>query len=112
MLEICRCAGGRKKFRETPHWAKCMMARLVESNLIEVNERGHYRFPVEDPGAVKKMSAFFEPESLPKPHAPEAKIVGDNYFPARAGSDGPEAAKKWYVSPQMRELLEKSKKRR
>ena len=32
MVEICRCAGGRHKFKESPHWAKSLMTRLVEVN--------------------------------------------------------------------------------
>src|SRR5277367_2457936 len=42
MIEICRCAGGRQRFRENPHWAKGLMSRLVDEQLVEVNERGHY----------------------------------------------------------------------
>jgi|SRR5579872_3109522 len=44
LAEICRRAGGRQRFKETPNWAKPLMSRLVESKMAEVNERGHYRF--------------------------------------------------------------------
>src|ERR1700735_4919139 len=77
MVEICRCAGGRRKFRETPNWAKGMMARLVEANLIQVNERGHYCSIVEDEEPKTPKAA---PE--PKPKELPAGTVGENYFPA------------------------------
>lgn len=61
-IEICRSAGNRQKFKENPGWANSLMARLVDMNLIEVNERGHYRVAPE-PG-------------------PDAIVIGDDYFPA------------------------------
>jgi hypothetical protein len=44
LAEICRRAGGRQRYKETPNWAKPLMSRLVEARMAEVNERGHYRF--------------------------------------------------------------------
>src|ERR1700722_19423452 len=76
MVEICRCAGGRRKFRETPNWAKGMMARLVDENLVQVNDRGHYRSIEEEPAKA--------PEAAPKPTGPQT--VSEDYFPASAKS--------------------------
>ena len=74
LAEICRCAGGRRKFKESPIWANSLMTRLVELELIQVNDRGHYRslvegdVPDEDAQAVRRVG--------------KAMIVGDDYFPA------------------------------
>src|SRR5690348_8093234 len=84
MLEISRRASGRRRFEESPNWAKNLMLPLVEAGLIEMNARGHYRC---------RMKA--EPESKPQA-APSAsfqanvkqrgRVVGDNYY---AASDAP-----------------------
>jgi hypothetical protein len=83
MLEISRRAGGRRRFEESPNWARNLMASLVEAGLLQVNARGHYRCVVND-----------QPEN--KPHLPpapasrpsrklRAAIVGDDYFPSNEG---------------------------
>jgi hypothetical protein len=65
LVEICRSAGGRKKYRESPTWACRLMHRLVETNLVEVDERGRFRLVVEE----------------------EYGLVGDDYFPAPRDSE-------------------------
>jgi hypothetical protein len=107
MLEICRCAGGRKKFREAPNWAKCMMGRLVDAKLVEVNDRGHYRFMKEASVATPKA-----PAPSPEPVEQEARVVGDDYFPSSGQSDSGEEDTKWWISPQIQEILKHSKKKR
>jgi len=109
MVEICRCAGGRKKFRESPQWARALMSRLVESNLIEVNERGHYRVV----GEVDTTSHEFATEFVPKPQpqGPKAAtIVGDDYFPAQSSEDEDFSTERW-VSPHIAEILKNSGKK-
>jgi hypothetical protein len=124
MVEICRCAGGRRKFRESPHWAKGLMARLVESKMVEVNERGHYHAPLEDEPKAPAPKPAAKTKALPK----EAHTVGDNYFPGKKEAppvkgpkvvDGdyfpsPEGSgsntERW-ISPQMAEILSKSGKK-
>jgi len=107
MVEICRCAGGRRKFKESPHWAKALMARLVDTQMVEVNERGHYRV-VGDPDTI---SQTFETEILqaPKP-AQTAAIVGDDYFPASPPNDDPSATDQW-LSPHIAGILKKNAKK-
>lgn len=41
--EICRKAGGKKRFREDPYWAHQVVLRLAEKGLIEGDRAGHYR---------------------------------------------------------------------
>ena len=116
MIEICRCAGGRKKFRENPNWAKGLMARLVESLLVRVNERGHYCWvdlanpdkPANSTSPAKSGQLFPLP---PRPTIPSktSAIVGDNYFPANNGEPIPEPPQ--WVSPQIAEILKKSGKK-
>jgi hypothetical protein len=78
--DISRRAGGRRKFDESPDWARGLMPSLVDAGLVEVNERGHYRVPAgTQPLAPPKRPS-------PAPRNSKTKIVGDDYFPT---SDGP-----------------------
>jgi hypothetical protein len=101
MIEICRCASSRKKFRESPHWAKPLMARLVEGTIVEVNERGHYRCPVKTEAAA--------PVHKTPQASKTAVIVGDDYFPATV--ENPEAEAERWVSPQIAAILKKAGKK-
>ena len=107
MVEICRCAGGRRKFKETPHWAKRLMSRLVDEQLVFVNERGHYAYaykaenaPAQATGNSSVAEDYFAPVE-------NQLIVGDNYFPP------PEPlrtkTKRW-VSPHIENILKKAGK--
>ena len=111
MVEICRCAGGRRRFRETPNWAKGMMGRLVEANLIQVNDRGHYRYIVEDEKATTPEASKPQPPRTVGedyfPASDNSGVVGEDYFPKVSQSDHETG---FWVSPQMAEILKKSKK--
>ncbi len=80
LAEISRRAGGRRRFQESPNWARHLMSPLVDAGLVEVNARGHYRVP---PGA-KDHPAAPRPAS-PRPPKIQGKILGDDYFPANEG---------------------------
>ncbi len=108
MVEICRCAGGRKKFREDAHWAKCLMSRLVDAKMVEVNERGHYRAVVEESGAKKEVVGVLGDDYFPKPRS--AAQVGEDYFPAVTEPDSEPVAERW-VSPQMAKILKQAGKK-
>ncbi|MST95152.1 MAG: hypothetical protein EXS33_07780 [Pedosphaera sp.] len=41
--EISRRAGGKKKFRSEPEWAKPVLTRMVERGILEADTSGHYR---------------------------------------------------------------------
>ncbi len=48
---ICRHAGGRQKFRDSPDWAKPALLRMLERGIVEVDSVGYYRLcprPVSD----------------------------------------------------------------
>jgi hypothetical protein len=127
MVQICRTAGGRSKYSESPHWAKRLMSRLVDEQVVEVNERGHYRInPATLEGAAGEepvIEDYFVKEQNPL-------IVGDDYFPApepepvpvsvakqfeelpaKAVAKPASAKSKRWVSPQMQNILEKAAKK-
>jgi hypothetical protein len=41
--EICRRAGGKKRFREHADWAKPVLMRMVEKGVLETDSSGYYR---------------------------------------------------------------------
>ena len=41
--EICRRAGGKRRFRQSPEWAKPFLGRMVERSILETDGNGHYR---------------------------------------------------------------------
>lgn len=53
--EICRRAGGKKRFRAEEEWAKPALQRMVERNILEMDPAGHYRIrPMEGKTGKKK----------------------------------------------------------
>ena len=72
--EISRRAGGRRRFEESPGWARRLLPQLLEAGLIEVNPRGHYRLLGTDQPAAQAKSTVMQPKL-------RAKIVNDDYFP-------------------------------
>jgi hypothetical protein len=79
MGSISRRAGGRRKFEETPGWAKGLMGPLLEAGLVEINERGHYRLKGADP---KPAQAPIATQAPPPSKKIQRKVVGGDYFPA------------------------------
>jgi len=81
--EISRRAGDRRRFEESPDWARNLMSPLLNAGLIEVNENGLYRLST---GAQPEPSA---PARLAcrAPRKSRAKLVGDDYFPTSDESD-------------------------
>jgi len=43
LREIARKALKRTLFEENPHWADAPLAALVDQDLVEQNESGHYK---------------------------------------------------------------------
>ncbi len=53
--EICRRAGGKWRYREDEHWALPVLRRMIEKNIVESDDTGHYRLPrKDDPKKEKK----------------------------------------------------------
>ena len=40
---ICRYAGGKHKFRESPDWARPVLLRMLERGIVEIDTSGAYR---------------------------------------------------------------------
>jgi hypothetical protein len=86
LTDISRRAGGRTKGRETPHWAKPLMSRLVEEGFLEVNEKGNYRVKVET-----------APEPAVESSAPDGSKV--------ESSQPTQSPAKLWVSPEIAKIL-------
>ncbi len=53
--EICRRAGGRRRFNEDAEWAKPVLLRMVERGILESNSTGHFRIkPLPKKNKAKK----------------------------------------------------------
>jgi|SRR5215813_10594236 len=81
ILEISRRAGGRRRYEESPNWARDLMAPLIDAGLLEVNARGHYRVPVEKEAETKPQTQTTS--TLCSIFTCGPKIVGDDYFPGK-----------------------------
>ena len=62
--EICRRAGGKRRFQEDPHWAFRVLPRLIEKGAIETDSLGHYRVrdEEEEKKAKKKKKRWVSPQ--------------------------------------------------
>lgn len=52
--EICRRAGGKKRFKYDEEWAKPVLTRMVERGILEMDEAGHYRIKPYEPDRHKR----------------------------------------------------------
>jgi hypothetical protein len=57
--EICRRAGGRRRYDEDHEWAKPILARMIERGILETNAEGQYRVK---PLKKKKEGKWVSPE--------------------------------------------------
>ena len=46
--EICRRAGGRRKFEQDPRWAMPIIIGMVVRGFIEADGHGHFRAAIKD----------------------------------------------------------------
>ena len=79
MAEISRRAGGKRRFEDSPDWAKHIMSPLVDAGMLEVNSRGHYRVPPTAQAPAQPQPAA--KPATPPPRKHQGKVLGDNYFP-------------------------------
>lgn len=100
LVEVCRSAGGRQRYKDSPNWANPFMSRLVEANLAEGNDRGHFRYVEEEPAAP--------PETANPAPQNAAVIVGDDYFPSISSDD--EDQQRW-MAPHIAEILKNGGKK-
>ncbi|MDB6121579.1 MAG: hypothetical protein JWQ71_572 [Pedosphaera sp.] len=98
-VEICRRAGGRRRYESAPNWAGALMSRLVDAKFVEVNERGHYRF-VRDTQPVLLDDNYFPTEE-------SAPLENEDYIAVQDESG--EKTNLW-ISPHIAEILRKAGK--
>ena len=62
--EICRRAGGKRRFQEDPHWAFRVLPRMMEKGVFETDSLGHYRVRDEETEkkAKKKGKRWVSPQ--------------------------------------------------
>lgn len=60
--EICRRAGGKRRYQREPEWAKSVLTRMVERGILEVDGGGHYRIkPFDESLGAKKRRKWVSP---------------------------------------------------
>jgi hypothetical protein len=59
--EICRRAGGKKRFKYDVDWAKPALTRMVESGILETDPSGHYRIKPYEMD-VRKRKKWVSPQ--------------------------------------------------
>ena len=113
MLEICRRAGGRRKYKEAPAWAQPLLSRLVEAKITQVNDRGHYRVPLDSKAGGKQPARHHSPY-FRKAHQANTKpmVIGDNFFPSAETSSTSNDDTSFWVSPEMLKKLKEEKAKR
>lgn len=82
--EICRRAGGRKRYHEDHEWAKPILMRMVERFILETNSEGQYRVK---PSKKKKTGRWVSPdiakilqENGVEVEGQSGEIAGDEYY--------------------------------
>ena len=61
--EICRRAGGKRRFREDPFWAKPILLRMVEKDILATDAAGYYcLIPEHNPRANTKPKRWVSPQ--------------------------------------------------
>ncbi|MCU0786415.1 MAG: hypothetical protein MUF81_20710 [Verrucomicrobia bacterium] len=60
--EICRRAGGKKRFRQEEEWAKPVLLRMAEKGILETDSGGHYRIKPMDMKMLRKGKRWVSPQ--------------------------------------------------
>jgi hypothetical protein len=112
IVQVCRSASSRQRYKDAPNWANPLMSRLVEARMVEVNDRGHFRFVT---GPDEPIGDRYTPENTTNEvvgddYFPAAsKSVGDDFFPATSKADEEEQHR--WISPHIAEILKRSGKK-
>lgn len=83
--EICRRAGGRRKYDEDHEWAKPILARMVERGILETNAEGQFRLK---PRKKKKDAKWVSPDI--------AKILKESGVEVESASSDAEESDDFY----------------
>jgi hypothetical protein len=76
--EICRRAGGKRRFHEDADWAKPVLLRMEERGIVESNATGHFRIkPVRKSKEKDKRWVSPEIAKILKESGLEVESTGD-----------------------------------
>jgi len=85
--EICRRAGGRRRYHDDPEWAKPVLLRMQERGILESNSTGHFRIkPVKKKEKDKRwvspeIAKILQESGVEVESAGEEKSIGpDEYY--------------------------------
>jgi len=79
--EVCRRAGGRRRFAEDPEWALPVLHRMVERGILESNATGQFRIkPVPKKNKGDKHKNWVSPDI--------AKILKESGVEVEGASEG------------------------
>lgn len=84
--EICRRAGGKRRFHEDPEWAKPVLLRMAERGILEVNATGHFRLkPIPKKNRHKRwvspdIAKILKDSGVEVESAGEEGAVGDDEY--------------------------------
>jgi hypothetical protein len=79
--EICRRAGGRRRFNDEPEWGKPVLLRMVERGILESNSTGQFRIkPVPKRNKGDKDKNWVSPDI--------AKILKESGVAVEGASEG------------------------
>ncbi|HEY5231925.1 MAG TPA: hypothetical protein VIK35_00115 [Verrucomicrobiae bacterium] len=83
--EICRRAGGKRKFHEDPNWAKPILLRMEERGIVESDSQG--RFRIKPVPRKKKHTQWVSPdiakilaESGVVPDGEDGALAPDDFY--------------------------------
>ena len=77
--EICRRAGGKKRFHDNPEWAKPVLARMEERGIVESNAHAHFR--IKPLSKKKKGKHWISPDiaKILKESGVEVESAGEEH---------------------------------
>jgi hypothetical protein len=83
--EICRRAGGKRKFHKDPNWAKPILMRMEERHILESDSQG--RFRIKPVPRKNKHTQWVSPdiakilqESGVAPEGEGGALAADDYY--------------------------------
>jgi len=58
--EVCRRAGGQRRYRQDPNWAYPVLTRLLDKRIVETDSDNRYRpIPVKEKEARKRRTVRY-----------------------------------------------------
>ncbi len=77
--EVCRRAGGKRRFQQDPVWALPLLSNLVARKVVESDHQGHFRLaPVGEEKKSHDAARHHAPQADARPETamPDASQMG------------------------------------